>query len=360
MQQFFIRPRIISGVDSLNYLNKTKAKKAFIVTDAFLVSSHLVDKVVGALPKEADHYIYSDVKPDPSQELIDAGTEKILAEKPDLVIAFGGGSAIDACKTIVFQASRSMPRPLFVVIPTTAGTGSEVTNFAIVTRGTKKDVLVDDSLLPDLALLDSTFTKSVPANITADTGLDVFTHAVEAYLSTNSSPFTDVFALKAMKDVLAHLPKVFEDGYKMSSRQKMIEASTMAGIAFTNAGLGIIHSLAHIIGGKFHISHGRLNAIILPYVLDFYIKRSEDVRKRINDLELELGIDKGSFICCYKALQKTLKIEGSLAGLNKIFSVDYNNMIEEMAEIALNDRCTPTSPVYVTKQDLVNILRDLY
>lgn len=359
MDTFLLVPKIISGADSLEILKEINTDKVVIITDEFLLNSKMVEKVTDNLPKNCDYYIFSDIKPDPSQELIDRATEIVVHENPGAIIAFGGGSSIDACKVIRLQTIEKLHKHIsFYCIPTTAGTGSEVTNFAVVTRGTSKVVLVDDKLLPEYAILDPYFTKSVPAKISADTGLDVLTHAVEALLSKGATSFSDLFAKESILKVFDHLPKVYEDGYKMSSRKEMLEASNMAGISFTNAGLGIVHSLAHTIGGNFHISHGRLNAIILPYVIKFYAARDEKVVKKLDDITYQCC--KLTFLEAYKELMNTLNIEENIGQLGKINSYEYDMSIDEMAKTALNDRCTPSTPVYITKQDLVNILRDIY
>lgn len=361
MKQFSVKPNVLTGSDVLNIFSQLDYKRVCIITDKFLQESHKVDRVIESLERNSEVFIFSDVKPDPTQEIIDRATDEIEKFSPDLLIAFGGGSSIDSAKAIIYQAQkRSGKRPIFAVIPTTAGTGSEVTNFAVITKGTKKDVLIDDLLLPDYAILDAYFTKSVPEKITVDTGLDVFTHAIEAYLSTNKSIFTDVYAIEAMKTVFESLPSLYKDGLNMTKRAKMLEASCMAGMAFTNAGLGIVHSLAHIVGGVFHISHGRLNAIILPYVLEFYIKRSDEVKKSLDQLAIKLGCENSTYLLkSYKDLAQACDIENSLRQLDKIDLLKYENSISEMAEVALNDRCTKTTPVYITKQDLSNLLRDL-
>lgn len=242
----------------------------------------MADFLTNSLPKNSSHQIFSEVRPDPSQELVESASKAFLDYLPDMVIAMGGGSAIDLTKALVHNivTNYKKQKPVFVAIPTTAGTGSEVTNFAVVTKGSDKIVIVDDLLLPDYAMLIPSLTKSVPDFITADTDMDVLTHSLEAYMIKGANVFTDTFAIKSIKLVFENLAKVYEDGKKMSSRKLMLEASCMAGIAFTNAGLGINHSLAHTIGGRFHIAHGRLNAIILPYVLEFNMNRCEECKKK--------------------------------------------------------------------------------
>lgn len=360
---FSIKPNIVSGEESLEIIKNLKSSKVLIVCDPFLKDNGMYRTVTNCLDKDSDYLLYTGVKPDPSQELVDEAISQFLSYMPDSVIAFGGGSAIDLVKSMIFGLVKknNLTKPTFIAIPTTAGTGSEVTNFAVVTEGKDKKVLIDDLLLPDYALLVPSVTKSVPNFITADTGMDVLTHALEAYMSTASNSFTDVFAIGAIKLVFDNLKIVYEDGLRMKSRKAMLEASCMAGMAFTNAGLGITHSLAHTLGGRFHIAHGRLNAILLPYIIEFNCTRSSECANKLNLLAKDLGLNNcQELLTKIKSLISELNIPNCLSKLNKIDSNEYRNYIEEMAEIAMNDRCTPTNPGYLTKFDLRNILMDVF
>lgn len=360
---FSVQPNIISGEDSLKIIEDIHPSKVFIVTDPFLYENGMVNIVIDKIPSESSYYVYKDVRPDPSQELVDKSVKEYLTYNPDFIIAFGGGSAIDLTKAMIscLHNNHGVDKKTFVAIPTTAGTGSEVTNFAVVTRGSDKIVLVDDYLLPNYSLLIPSVTKSVPNFITADTGMDVLTHALEAFVSINSNSFTDIFAKQAINLVFDNLKVAYDDGMRMKARQAMLEASCMAGIAFTNAGLGINHSIAHTIGGRFHIAHGRLNAILLPTILEFNSNRSEVCKCKLTNLAKEMGLNTHmELIEKIRDLRDDLHIEDSLARLGKIDINDYHKAIENMSEIAMNDRCTPTNPGYVTKFDLANIMRDVY
>lgn len=360
---FSIKTKIISGESSLDFLNKLNMSKVFLVTDPFMKKNGMINIVLEKLPKNCEYTLFTDVKPDPSQELVNNAINTYIKNSADIVIAMGGGSAIDLAKAMIdgIVKEHKKSKPIFLAIPTTAGTGSEVTNFAVVTRGQDKEVLIDDILLADYALLIPSVTKSVPNFITADTGMDVLTHALEAYMSKNSNTFTDCLAIKAIKLVFSHLEIIYNDGLRMRSREAMLEASTIAGIAFTNAGLGINHSLAHTIGGRFHVAHGRLNAILLPFVLRFNINRCEDCKNKLESLSKELDLASyEDLIKKIKDLNSRLEIPENLSGLGKIDINDYRNSVSEMASIALNDRCTPTNPGYITKFDLANLLHDIY
>ncbi|NVF11527.1 iron-containing alcohol dehydrogenase [Anaerococcus sp. AGMB00486] len=359
---FSVKSTIKVGDDSLETINTLGAKKIFFITDPFVVESRMIDQVINLLDKSVNYTIFSEIRPDPDQELVDNGKSVLKNFNPDLVIAIGGGSAIDATKAIIYNIYKERGEKIpFIAIPTTAGTGSEATNFAVVTVGDSKKVLIDDLMLPDYALLVAKFTKTVPNFITADTGMDVLTHALEAYISKNASIYTDTFAETCIKTVFEILPKVYDDGDRLSLRERMLEVSNIAGIAFNNAGLGINHSLAHTIGGNFHISHGRLNAILLPYVLDYNCKNDERARKKLDSLAKKLGHN--DYTCIIKEIEKLnkkFKIPEKLSGLGKIDARNYANAIDKMADTALNDRCTPTNPALVTKFDLANILRDSF
>lgn len=361
MNEFYLKTKLFFGSQAVEHLGSLTYSNVVVVTDGFLQESGMVNKMTQYLPTGVHVSVYSNVQPDPSQELVDVGVEMIMQAKPDLVIAFGGGSCIDATKAILyFAGQKGIGRPYFLAVPTTAGTGSEVTNFAVITRGMAKVALIDDALAPDGALLDASFTRSVPPVITADTGLDVLTHALEAYVSNKASSFSDALAAKALRIAFEDLPVVFHDGDAMRARGRMAEASCVAGIAFTNAGLGINHSLAHALGGRFHIAHGRLNAILLPYVMRFHMAEDR-YREPYERLACELGMaDADELLQRVIDLRHKLDIENCLADLGKIDSSDFERSVGEMAETAAHDRCTPTNPRPVSKQDLINIYRDAY
>lgn len=359
---FSVKTKIYNTEDSLEIFKKLDYKKVFFITDPFVVESRMIEKITQRLKKESTYKIFDEIKPDPTIELVNSGIEKLLQEDCDLVVAVGGGSAIDASKAIVYKAyEKTGDKKTFIAIPTTAGTGSEVTNFSIVTIGEKKEVLIDDLLLPDIAVLVPSFTKSVPNFITADTGMDVLTHAIESLVSKNADRFSKILSKEAIKLVFENLPIVYEDGLRMKSRKNMIEASTIAGIAFTNAGLGINHSVAHILGGVFHISHGRLNAILLPYIMKYNIEKSESARYELRNIAVELGLhDEYDFIKKIEELNRKFNIPKNLRGLNKIDEREYFEKIDYMAEVAYNDRCTATNPGLVTIINLKNIFRDIF
>ncbi len=358
MKEFKLKTELFFGMQAIQHLGTLDYSQVLVITDDFLAKSGMVHKMIQYLPQKAAHHIYSNVKPDPSQELVDEGVEMICDVKPDLVISFGGGSCIDATKAILYFAhERGLKKPYFLAIPTTAGTGSEVTNFAIITRGPNKIALIDDFLAPDGALLEADFTRSVPPRITVDTGLDALSHALESYVSIEATSFSQALSVKVLRTIFEDLPVVYRDGMAMRSRERMMEAACAAGIAFTNAGLGINHSLAHALGGRFHVAHGRLIAVLMPYVIAFPISDS-NYAKPYNQLARELGLaDARALLEKIIQFLRTLDVEASLSELSCIDATTFENELVAMAQAAQHDRCTPTNVRYVSQQDLINIYR---
>ncbi|SHJ70622.1 Alcohol dehydrogenase, class IV [Geosporobacter subterraneus DSM 17957] len=384
MKKFVVRPEIYFGENSINYLRKINGKRAFIVTDPFMVKLGLVDKVTQLLDENRVAYeIFSEVEPDPSLQTVKKGLMCILKMKPDVMIAIGGGSSIDAAKAIMmlcihtkekFIDIENIKKPCFVAIPTTSGTGSEVTSYAVITDREKdlKIPLSEDLMMPDVALLDCALTKTVPPHVTADTGMDVLTHAIEAYASSLANDFTDIYAEKAIHHVFRYLLRAYKDGNDMEARQKLHSASCMAGIAFTNASLGINHSLAHTLGAKFHLSHGRSNAIFLPYVIRFNAGLgtinavNHGVEQKYAALAKGLGlpasnIEEGiaSLIEAVKFLNRQLVIPLTIAEANIANDVFEKHLLE-MASNASADMCTINNPRRASKGDFVKILQEAY
>ena len=299
MQWFKVPPKIYFERGSIQYLSKMpEITKAFIVTDESMVKLGYVDKIIYQLEKHDNHIhfeIFSDVEPDPSFDTIDRGVEAMGQFTPDVIIALGGGSAIDAAKGMwlfyehpdvdkeglklkfldirkrTYKYPKLGLKAKFVAIPTTSGTGSEVTSFAVITDkdNNVKYPFADYELTPDVAIIDSDLVLTLPKVLTADTGMDVLTHAIEAYVSNMASDYTDGLAEKAGELVHKYLIRAYENGNDKEAREKVHNASCIAGMAFTNAFLGVNHSLAHKLGGEFHIAHGRCNAILLPYVIRY-------------------------------------------------------------------------------------------
>ncbi len=261
MEEFSCKTRILSGPGALAALGSLGAGRLFLVTDPFFMKNGMAKKAAELSRCRQVEY-FDKIQPDPTVELAAEGTAKLRAFQPDLVAALGGGSAMDCAKAMVYFAKLDCP---LAAIPTTSGSGSEVTDFAILTHDKVKHPLVDPRLRPDVAILDSDLLQELPKGLIAETGFDVLTHAVEAYTARNAGVISDLYAREAFSSAYASLPASYAG--RKDVRLKVHLASTMAGMAFTQAGLGLCHAIAHSLGGMFHVPHGRLNAILLPAVI---------------------------------------------------------------------------------------------
>ena len=372
MNSFSVRTKIMEG-GGLETL-APKLHKVFIVTDGFMASSGKVSYITEKLDRAgAEYRVFDQVKADPDIGTVTKGVDMIQEFHPDAVIAFGGGSPIDAAKAIVFFAAKTcdMRECMFIAVPTTSGTGSEVSKFAVITDPEKevKYPLVEDSLLPDVAILDAELTVSVPPSVTADTGIDVFTHAVEALVSTAATDFSDAAAEKAIKLVRRHLMTAYHQPGDMAARQGMHNASCLAGVAFSNSGVGLNHGMAHALGARFHIPHGRANGILLPYVMSFNAGCSESltpVAKRYAKIARLLGLEATSvrqsalnLIRTARRYVEQLNIPSSIqaAGVDK---AEFEAEAEAMAEAALADRCTATNPRPCSKEEILQVFHKAY
>ncbi|MGB3160770.1 bifunctional acetaldehyde-CoA/alcohol dehydrogenase [Carnobacterium sp.] len=400
MQWFKLPSKIYFEKYSIQYLQKMEnIKKVFLVCDPGMVEFGYADKVIAELNKRKESVqveIFSAVEPNPSTDTVMAGTEAMIQFQPDTIIAIGGGSAMDAAKgmwlfyekpeTVFFGAKQkfldirkrtykipTLNKTQFVCIPTTSGTGAEVTPFAVITDSEThvKYPLADYALTPDVAIIDSQFVMSVPKSVTADTGMDVLTHAIESYVSVMASDFTKGLSLQSIKLVFQNL----RDSYAYANedaREKMHNASTMAGMAFANAFLGINHSIAHKIGGEYNIAHGRTNAILLPHVIRYnakdpskhalfpkyeFFKADEDYAEIARFMGFKGNTTEElveSLIFEINKLGKDVGIEMNLKAQGVTQEV-LNDTVDHMAELAFLDQCTTANP----KQPLISELRQI-
>ena len=401
MQWFKIPPRIYFEKGSVQYLrDMPNITRAFIVTDPTMVELGYVNKVLYYLRKRHDYVhseIFSDVEPDPSVETIQRGVEAMNSFQPDVIIAIGGGSPIDAAKGMwlfyenpetdfnslrlkfmdirkrAFHFPNLGKKAQLVAIPTTSGTGSEVTSFSVITdkkNGNIKYPLADYELTPDVAIIDPQFVATMPKSIVADTGMDVLTHAIETYVSILASDYTNALAIKAIELVFDYLPQSYETGNELA-REKMHNASCIAGMAFTNSFLGINHSLAHKLGGEFHIAHGRANAILLPYVIEYnsqtpekfptFPKYEEFVAdRRYEEIAMRIGV-KGvdGLIAAVRGLMQKLDIPMSIKDCG-VDEAEFMAKVNGLAERAFEDQCTTANPRYPLVKDLEEIYRKAY
>ena len=368
------------GKGALQQLSHYKNEHILVVADPFLKTSGTLDAILANFDDSNDIVVFTDIVPDPPIETVVAGI-KSAGDKPiSIVLSIGGGSAIDASKAMYYFAKKhgAFSEAILIAIPTTSGTGSEVTSFSVITdaeRGTKYP-LVTKEILPDVAILDADLVLSLPGNITADTGMDVLTHAIEAYVSTKATDFSDALAEKAIKLVFEYLPKAYKNGQDVEAREKMHAASTLAGMAFNTASLGINHSLAHAAGAKFHVPHGRLNSILMPHVIQYNAgiefnnrnRQATDktVASRYQDIAKLLGCSASSpvsgvrqLVEAIKKLQRKLEMPTSLReyGVKADAFAQYK---VEISEAALHDGCTPTNPRVPTAEELLKVLEKAF
>ena len=350
------------------------ARKVFVVCDPFLNESGTVKYLTDRLDNMNIAYdVYSDIQPDPSVDLVADGIGALTHSNPDVAVGFGGGSAIDACKAMLYFARKEglIENVQFVAIPTTSGTGSEVTDFSVITDKEKgiKYPIVDETLLPDVAILDAQLTVTVPKPITAMTGMDVVTHAIEALVSKNATDFSDAAAEKSIKLVRDNLLKIYKNPTDIEARQSMHNASCLAGIAFNNAGLGLNHGMAHALGGKFHIPHGKANAVLLPYVMGFnagcFDQLNEHahgyarIARLIHQDSSSIRQSALNLIRSVKKLNKDLDLPANIKEIG-ISEEDFLAAVDEMSVAAHNDRCTVTNPRECTVEEIKQLFLHAY
>ena len=381
-------------------------KRAFIVTDRYLFDSGTVNSVTNVLEEmDVDYQIFFDVKPDPTLSTIDEALAMIRPYQPDVIIALGGGSPMDAAKIIWLMYEHpevnfedismrfmdirkricSIPelgkKAQMVAIPTTSGTGSEVTPFAVITddKTHVKYAIADYALTPNMAIIDANFVDSMPKGLTAASGFDALVHAVEAYVSTMATNFTNSTALEAIKQIFRYLPRSYQNGANDPiAREKVHHAATIAGMAFANSFLGLCHSMAHKLGGAFNIPHGIANALLFNQVIRYnatdcprkqaifpqYKFPSAKLRygQIANNLQLEGANDDEKLDNLLKAINK-LKDDIEIPHSIKDWGVkeeDFYAKLDEIVERAFDDQCTGANPVYPLMEDIRQIYIDAY
>lgn len=342
MEEFSCRTRVISGSGTVAALKREQGNRLFLVTDPFFVRSGAAKKVA-ELSGCRDVEIFDQVMPDPTVELAAEGTAKLRAFQPDLLVALGGGSTMDLAKAMAYFGKGSYK---LVAIPTTSGSGSEVTDFAILTHNRVKHPLVDKRLRPDLAILDSDLLQELPKNLIAETGFDVLTHALEAYVAKGSGAISDLYAREAFSSAYASLPASYAGNQNV--RLKVHLAATMAGMAFTQAGLGLCHAMAHALGGMFHVPHGRLNAILLPAIVSC---NAHVAGKKYAELARAAGMGGSADTIAVRNLKNgllRLRREMNLPETLVQAGVDPRAVwgsVEEIVEVTLADPCCKSNPM---------------
>ncbi|UVI32921.1 bifunctional acetaldehyde-CoA/alcohol dehydrogenase [Paenibacillus spongiae] len=407
MQWFKIPPKVYFEKGSTQYLEKMPdISRVMIVTDAAMVKLGYAAKVEHYLRKRKTPVhieVFSEVEPDPSVDTVERGTRIMHEFKPDCIIALGGGSPMDAAKAMwlfyeypetsfhsikqkfldirkrIYKYPRLGNKAQFVAIPTTSGTGSEVTSFAVITdkeNGNTKYPLADYELTPHVAIIDPEYVYSLPKVQVADTGMDVLTHAIEAYVSVMANDYTDGLALKAIQLVFEHLENSFRTGDEYA-REKMHNASAMAGMAFANAFLGINHSLAHKWGGRYHTAHGRTNAILLPHVIKYNAGKPTKfasfpkyghfvAHKRYAEIARLLGLPAAttqegvnSLIGAVRRLNAALGIPESFQALG-FDAEEFEANVEQLADRAFEDQCTTANPRLPLVTELADVYRNAF
>ena len=408
MQWFKVPRKIYFERNSIQYLQSCRdVNKVFIVTDRSMVDFGFVNRVTEQLnlrKNKVQVQLFCDVEPDPDIETVKRGLRLMQAFGPDTIIALGGGSPMDAAKGMwlfyehpevnfddlkqkfmdirkrAFKYPELGKKSKLICIPTTSGTGSEVTPFAVISdkANNKKYPLTDYSLTPTVAIVDAEFTTNLPARPTAMTGMDVLTHAIEAYVSVLASDYTDGLALQAIKMVFEYLPRAVKNGKNdLEAREKMHNAATIAGMAFANAFLGMTHSLAHKVGAQFHCVHGYACAVLLPHVIRYngqvptklsvwpkynhYCadKKYQDIARLIGLKADTPEIAVESLATAVTNLTKEVGLDPNFAAMG-IAEEDWNAELERMAVLAYEDQCSPANPRVPLVEDMKEILRKAY
>ncbi len=343
MESFSCGTKIISGPGAISALGEMGIQRLFLVTDPFFHTNGVASKVAAVAKPQAVE-VFTGVKPDPTLSLAASATAKAKDFKPDAIVALGGGSAMDLSKAVAFFSGEF---PKLIAIPTTSGSGSEVTDFAILTHKDVKHPLVDESIRPQVAILDSGLLQTMPPSLIADSGFDILAHALEAWVGKNAGSFSDALALSAFTAAFSALPASFA-GDK-SQRLKIHEAATMAGMAFSQAGLGLCHAMAHALGGLTHVPHGRLNAILLPHVMDI---NAHGAAQRYGRLAILAGLGTSQQMGLRSLkngllrLRRDLKLPGTLREAGVDFRLVESHR-EELVNATLRDPCCDTNPVAV-------------
>ena len=350
MKRFKLSTEVLFSEDAIDALLEEKDENAVLITDKFMVDSGMADMILKKLSNCKEVSVFSEVVPDPPMDLIERGIAFLQDKDCDIVVALGGGSSIDAAKSIVYMAKKieekqnpdNQKKIKLIALPTTSGTGSEVTQFAVVT--------------------DSKTGVKIPL-------IDVITHALEAYVSETASDCSDCLAEKAAELAFEFLPRAYRNGYDIKARDKMHRASCLAGMAFNLVNLGVNHGIAHALGAIFHIPHGRANALVLPYVIEFNAdmaregaKHSNDAAKKYQKMARIVGLPaptpKVGVANLIAEIQRLLKYMDRPQCMSEcgVSVEEFNKHREEIVRRALADACTQANPRKVTAEDINKIL----
>ena len=382
MSKYFFMPSVnVMGVNCIkevpSFVQENNFKKALIVTDSVLLNIGLVDAIEYLLKENNIEYVvYSDTKPNPTVKNVNDGLAILKENNCDFVISLGGGSPHDCAKGIALLATNgghikdyegvnksSKPQLPLIAINTTAGTASEMTIFSIITDEDRhvKMALVDKHMTPVMAVNDPTLMVNMPASLTAATGMDALTHAIEAYVSVNATPITDACAEKAIEIIFNYLKRAVDDGQDIEAREMMAYAEFLAGMSFNNASLGYVHAMAHQLGGFYDLPHGVCNAVLLPYVQEFNMSVAESRLKKVASvmgIDVSNMTDKEGAMACIVLIKTLSKSIGIPAGLKEL-GVKREDF-DILAANALNDACGLTNPRKATHEDVVEIFDNAF
>lgn len=386
MARFTLPRDLYFGKGSMETLKTLEGKKAFVVVGGGSMKRFgFLDKAISYL-KEAgmEVQLFENVEPDPSVETVMKGAAAMTAFEPDWIVSMGGGSPIDAAKAmwtfyeypnvtfeelcIPFNFPTLRTKAKFCAIPSTSGTATEVTAFSVITNyqtGVKYP-LADFNITPDVAIVDPELAETMPAKLVAHTGMDALTHAIEAYVSTVANPFTDPLAMRAIVMVVEYLKDSYDGD--MEAREQMHYAQCLAGMAFSNALLGIVHSMAHKTGAAFstgHIPHGCANAMYLPYVIKYNAK-DERVKKRYAEIATALKLEGKCEDCLIDALCAKIEEMNKYFGIPKtlkeygIDEKEFNEKVDKIAELAVGDACTGSNPRAIDPATMAKLFKTIY
>lgn len=378
--EFFVKSDITFGRDSVKELSKVvkgyKAKKVMLVYDAGVKFAGIADTVLENLKTaDVEIVIFDKVIPNPTNEIVEEAAKIAKNEKVDTFVAVGGGSSIDLAKAI--DVLMTNPGPIgryggigmvenellpLIAIPTTAGTSSEITNVSalIDTEKVLKYVVIDNKLVPSKVIIDPEFTKTMPASVTASTGMDAITHAVESYISNMATPLTEFHSLQGLKIIYSNLPTAVKDGSNMEAREQMMLGCVITGFGFSNANLGLVHGIAHTLSAHFQLAHGMANATVLPYVMAFNAEscpeKMVELAKAI-DLPVTGNIDTDKYLLSDELLKLTKELGIKTLSEQGIKEEDF----EMLAEDVLHEPVLGFNPRQnITKEDILGILKKAY
>lgn len=368
--------QLMFGQGCLAHLKTLKGERAFIVSSRSALEKSGTIKVIQEYLNEVGikSEVYTNVEPDPSFSTVYEGSKKMLEFDPDWVIAVGGGSAMDAAKAMWIYYEhpeldslmdivppkvipKMRKKAKLICIPSTSGSASEVSRSIVITDDKTgfKYGIGNMELMPDIAICDPSVTATMPKSLTAYTGMDAMTHALEAYVSNRANYLSDILAVAAAKDIFTYLKKAYDNGSDMEAREYMLNASMTAGMAFTNVSLGIVHSMAHTLGSYFKIPHGLGDAVILPYIIKFNSEQ-EYAKKKYDELAKQLGDE--SLQQAVTKLNESLDVP--LCFKELIDENEYIERLDEMAEMAMADGCTKTNPIIPNKEQQIELFKQIY